>query len=142
MRDSLAVDTVRRALGLPQAAFTTNQVSVLVAVMTRLWETRAACVQVGWEPWFLDRGQTVPRQLKRVCGRCPVRRSCLASAVLVGEEGVWAGTSFEDREAATRRIVTGEPVVQVLDDLLEAARPGRRGPRGGKPRGVGGEVAA
>ncbi|ONK09492.1 WhiB family transcriptional regulator [Streptomyces sp. MP131-18] len=41
------------------------------------WADRAACGQVDTELWFAaDTAQAVA-----ICGRCPVRRACLAAAM-------------------------------------------------------------
>ncbi len=123
--------------------FTPEQVHALRATMVRDWGTFADCAQGGLDVWFLDRGVSVPRLLKVVCAGCPVRRSCLASAVLVGEVGVWAGTSFNNREAAAYRICDGDDVGQVLDQLLTAAEPKPRPALpAGEPTDGAGRVAA
>jgi hypothetical protein len=54
-----------------------------------------------------------------------VRRSCLASALLVAEDGIWAGTAPTHRRAAYRVVGNGADVDQVLNQLL--ARHGRPG---------------
>jgi WhiB family transcriptional regulator, redox-sensing transcriptional regulator len=43
------------------------------------------------------------RQAKQVCARCPVRLRCLEYALASGrEEGVWGGTSEDERRALVR----------------------------------------
>jgi hypothetical protein len=86
------------------------------------WMARASCVGVDGDEFFPDRLQQVPIALRRVCTECPVRRCCLASALLVGEYGIWAGTAVYVRERAIRmRLRAGEDPARVVEDLLRAA---------------------
>ncbi len=56
------------------------------------------------------------------CASCPVRRDCLAAALLGDETGVWAGTDRRDRRPALVRLAAGAGVDLVLDELLYKAR--------------------
>jgi hypothetical protein len=47
-----------------------------------------------------------------------VRRSCLATALLFDEDGIWAGTTPSRRRAAYLAISNGEDIDVVLDRLL------------------------
>jgi WhiB family redox-sensing transcriptional regulator len=40
---------------------------------------------------------------KMVCGRCGVRALCLADAQSTQHEGIWGGTTAQERAAARRR---------------------------------------
>lgn len=135
---------IRQAVGLPRDVFTSAQVQALQEHIRREWQREADCAECGAEVWFLDRGTKTPRVLQVVCADCPVRGSCLASAVLVGELGVWAGTSYEAREAAGQRIASGSAVDRVLAELLRAAQPKpahRAAPRNQPPAVEGGFAA-
>ena len=61
-------------------------------------------------------------QVFAVCGRCPVRRSCLAAALLQHEEGVWAGTTEADRRQLYGLLKADVPVNRVLDAALASQR--------------------
>jgi WhiB family transcriptional regulator, redox-sensing transcriptional regulator len=37
-----------------------------------------------------------------VCGRCPVRRSCLSYALRTGPGGIWGGTTTDEHRAMRR----------------------------------------
>jgi len=84
------------------------------------WRERAACASRAVPPlrWFFpDSTHLVPgskkiRRARRTCALCPVRRPCLEVAVTEGLEGVWAGTTDEDREA-----VAHLPVAEQLEIL-------------------------
>jgi WhiB family redox-sensing transcriptional regulator len=73
------------------------------------WGQQAACASGRVDPdwWFApadDPTQTVARD---VCGSCPVRRSCLAHALVVNEpDGIWGG--FDDSERAWQRLALAE----------------------------------
>ena len=69
------------------------------------WRDRAACASRAVPPlrWFFpDSTHLVPgskkiRRARRTCAMCPVRQPCLEVAITEGLEGVWAGTTEEDR---------------------------------------------
>src|SRR3954451_10858924 len=81
------------------------------------WQDEAVCASTDPEQWFPGKGGS-PRLARAVCAGCPVRRSCLASALLFAEDGIWAGTAPMHRRAAYRAIGNGADVDQVLDLLL------------------------
>jgi WhiB family transcriptional regulator, redox-sensing transcriptional regulator len=82
------------------------------------WGQQAACASRCFDPdsWFApadDERQMVARD---VCSTCPVRRSCLAQALVVNEpDGIWGG--FDETERAWLRLALAEGtrVVAVLD---------------------------
>ena len=84
------------------------------------WRERAACASRAVPPlrWFFpDVTHLVPgskkiRRARRTCALCPVRTPCLQVAISEGLEGVWAGTTDEDRER-----VAGLPVDEQVEIL-------------------------
>jgi WhiB family redox-sensing transcriptional regulator len=42
---------------------------------------------------------------KAVCGRCAVRESCLSYALRIMPDGIWGGTTREERIAVRLRLV-------------------------------------
>jgi len=81
------------------------------------WQEEAVCASADPEQWFPGKGGSA-RLARAVCAGCPVSRSCLASALLFAEDGIWAGTTPIHRRSAYRAIVNGADVDQVLDQLL------------------------
>ncbi|TCC19426.1 WhiB family transcriptional regulator [Kribbella speibonae] len=74
--------------------------------ITRGWRDRAACLGSN-DPAFSSEEPTAKEQAQAaqsVCGMCPVRRSCLAVALLNDEQGVWGGTIDGDRETITTKL--------------------------------------
>lgn len=72
------------------------------------WMNRAACRNSD-PSLFFDTARSV--EAKTVCGRCPVRGTCLEHALDVPErEGVWGGTTptRRDRIRRNRRIAGRE----------------------------------
>ncbi|NUS52082.1 MAG: WhiB family transcriptional regulator, partial [Nocardioidaceae bacterium] len=62
------------------------------------WQFGASCASADPESWFPDaQGAQVKPAVTRVCASCPVRRSCLAAALLWNVEGIWAGTTERER---------------------------------------------
>ena len=37
------------------------------------------------------------RSAKAVCARCPVQASCLSYALITGQDGIWGGTTRQER---------------------------------------------
>lgn len=63
------------------------------------WITDAICVQVGPDPWFIERGESA-RPAKRICADCPVRQQCLQYALDAHiTEGIWGGLTPRERRA-------------------------------------------
>ncbi|MER7926027.1 WhiB family transcriptional regulator [Streptomyces sp. NPDC096057] len=72
------------------------------------WREKAACADVDPDLFFpIGNGGLTLFQIseaKAVCARCPVRERCLRWALDVGQvEGVWGGTTENERRAARRR---------------------------------------
>src|SRR4051794_10863552 len=78
----------------------------LRASITPRWQDEAVCASTDPEQWFPVKGGS-PRLARRVCASCPVRRSCLASALLFAEDGIWAGTTAKHRPSSYRAIGRG-----------------------------------
>jgi WhiB family transcriptional regulator, redox-sensing transcriptional regulator len=72
------------------------------------WMVRGACRQADPELFFpiaAVRGQAA-RQVeaaKAVCGPCAVRANCLSYALEAMPEGIWGGTTLDERRKARRR---------------------------------------
>jgi hypothetical protein len=61
------------------------------------------------------------REARRCCALCPVRRDCLTEALSTNAEGVWGGTTSEERRA-TRGLSLPERI-QALEAGLESRFP-------------------
>jgi WhiB family transcriptional regulator, redox-sensing transcriptional regulator len=78
------------------------------------WMSRGACRREDRELFFPVE-LTSPAPLhwvsaaKAVCGRCPVLRSCLAYALRTGQDGIWGGTTTDDRRAMRRSLPGAGP---------------------------------
>ncbi len=93
----------------------------LESVVTPEWTVDAACVSVDPELWFPDKGGTTSRAVLEICASCPVRRSCLASAIVNLEEGIWGGVQALQRSQARGQMWRGAETFAVLDELLDQA---------------------
>jgi Transcription factor WhiB len=103
---------------LPQAA-----VHQLVARIGPDWIRYAACQNCDGDAWFPDE-RTKPNPLvEKVCADCPVQTTCVATAVLGDEEGIWGGTRRGQRLHARARLFNHDPLDQVLTDLLASPMP-------------------
>jgi len=71
------------------------------------WMSRGACRQADPELFFpIAVTGPAARQAeaaKAVCGPCAVRANCLSNALEAMPEGIWGGTTLEERRAARRR---------------------------------------
>ncbi len=93
----------------------------LESVLEPDWAVDAACVSVDPELWFPDKGGTTSRAVLEICASCPVRRSCLASAIVNLEDGIWGGVQALQRSQARGQIWRGAETLAVLDELLDQA---------------------
>ena len=69
----------------------------------RDWRGLGEC-STGSNPdiWFSTAGKNL-REAKRLCGRCPVRKQCLAFALEESvAHGVWGGMSESERRSLPR----------------------------------------
>lgn len=69
------------------------------------WKRRAACAGIEdpdriFFPPSVKGHRTDTREAKSICAKCPVRKTCLAYAVVYREpRGVWGGMSESERKA-------------------------------------------
>ena len=91
------------------------------------WRTAAACAGLG-PTLFYDPTPRAVAQVKAVCARCNVRRSCCAYAAARGEWGVWGGQTEGERASQTTDAspILGRP--RLISDaellaMLAAAHP-------------------
>jgi len=85
------------------------------------WQWDAPCASADPEVWFPDENPL--KLVVGICQDCPVRRACLATALLGNEVGIWAGTSANQRREPRRELRDGRQVPLVLDDLLARTGP-------------------
>src|SRR5690348_17274320 len=90
------------------------------------WMSRGACRRADPELFFpISAGAAqVVAAAKAVCQACAVRASCLTFAVETGQDGIWGGTTAEERHAVRYRaprhrmagptVSVGQPAVSFL----------------------------
>jgi WhiB family redox-sensing transcriptional regulator len=94
---------------------TADQRAEIAAYAVTDWASMGECRSVADDSCFPDPGQATAAALDR-CSFCPVRRSCLASALANDEEyGVWGGTTEVQRDVIREDIAAGVSVVDALD---------------------------
>ena len=94
------------------------------------WKERGTCRQTDPELWFADTSRRVKARAASICGSCPVRRQCLAWALVFDEEfGVWGGLDTAERLPLQRRLITGEPLVAVLAAAMAEPIPAPTNPQ-------------
>lgn len=71
------------------------------------WRDHAVCAQASHDIadlFFPSDGEKLGERLfrervaKEVCMSCPVRMSCLEAAFIFDEQGIWGGTTWEERK--------------------------------------------
>ena len=65
------------------------------------WTSNALCAETDPELFFPEKGGNT-RPAKDVCRRCPVVDACLQYALDVPVDGIWGGTSVNDRKELAR----------------------------------------
>ncbi len=73
------------------------------------WMLRGACRQADPELFFpiatvRDPAARQVEAAKAVCAACAVRAKCLSYALEAMPEGIWGGTTLEERRTARRRL--------------------------------------
>jgi hypothetical protein len=61
------------------------------------WEQQARCAAAADDTWFPD-DPAGEQAAIRACAGCSVRTSCLFTALVDDEQGVWGGTTETDRD--------------------------------------------
>ncbi|WP_374968185.1 WhiB family transcriptional regulator [Terrabacter sp. BE26] len=96
-------------------------VPMLRALARGGWKERGTCRQTDPELWFADTSRRTKARAASICASCPVRRPCLAWALVFDEEfGVWGGLDAAERFPLQRRLTTGEPLATVLAAAMAA----------------------
>lgn len=101
------------------------------------WRTRARCRQVEGQPapvdpeLFFPIGTSGPAlaqtsEAKQFCTPCPVREECLRWALAAGVEGVWGGTSDDERRAERRADAARKAAARAEQARGRAGQPYRR----------------
>lgn len=97
------------------------------------WRSSAACAREGLDPELFfpvsRHGPTEPA--KAVCRACPAVRDCLRYAIANDVQGVWGGTTYDERNYLREQYgITAEPVTTPLfaevDRLHQVTRLNRR----------------
>lgn len=84
------------------------------------WRGDAECAREDDRWWFAGPATAEYRMAVTVCGECPVRRQCLAVALVYEEEfGIWAGTGARRRNTLVAQLRDGTPLGEVLDRVLD-----------------------
>ena len=84
------------------------------------WWHRAACQGCDTDAWYPEAQSKPNRPVARICAECPVRKSCLATAILTDEDGIWGGTRRGQRLHARARLLAEHHPGDVIADLLAA----------------------
>ncbi|MGH3149302.1 MAG: WhiB family transcriptional regulator [Streptosporangiaceae bacterium] len=84
------------------------------AASSRAWMSQGACRDANPDLFFpvAAKGATLRdiARAKTVCRRCAVRLACLAYAVENGQEGIWGGTTNDERRAMQVRPSPGAAI--------------------------------
>ena len=116
----------RRGYGTPQRWVDRTGGPTLTDLDPTRWHPKGACRDLPSSLWLDDYAQTSTSHGVAICRVCPVQRTCLASALVFGDEyGIYGGTTTTERASLARRLRHGEPLGAVLDDTLASRRSSR-----------------
>lgn len=87
------------------------------------WRSRATCTQVNPELWFPEPGSKAAKA-KKICRTvCPVRSSCLASALdMMPTDGIWAGYNIRE----LRKLRNGRKSCERCGTMFDAGKTGQK----------------
>jgi hypothetical protein len=71
------------------------------------WRDNAACATVSTSIFFSTPKSPTVYQALSICKSCPVRKECFYEAILYGYDGVWGGSTPEQRTALISHILEG-----------------------------------
>ena len=88
--------------------------------------TDAACSEVGVDFFFPDSREQESEAVKtaiKICSTCPLYSKCLEYSLAVKVEGIWAGTTENERKIMRRKQgIVGIPLTaQYLDYFLSTS---------------------
>ena len=95
--------------------------AVLAELRTQIepdWGQQAACASERVDPdwWFTPADDPAQTAARTICGSCPVRRSCLAHALVVNEpDGIWGGFDESERAWVRLALAEGTRIAAILD---------------------------
>lgn len=83
------------------------------------WKERATCRQTDPDLWFADISKRKRARAASICASCPVRRQCLAWALVFDEEyGIWGGLDAAELRPLQRRLTAWESLSAVVADAM------------------------
>lgn len=89
------------------------------------WRTRGSCRGQQQDLWFAAPGSRDAARALLICQACPVRRECLAAALVFGDRfGVWGGVDDKQRRQLTRDLHRGATLGGILDRVLGPGQAG------------------
>jgi WhiB family redox-sensing transcriptional regulator len=94
------------------------------------WMSRGACQEADPELFFpvatvRDPAARQVEAAKAVCGPCAVRARCLSYALEARPEGIWGGTTQDERRAARRRPFRRQAITRAGQAAGQPVPPGR-----------------
>ena len=114
-------ELIRAVAPTPTRLLTDDQRDQLRRIVEARWQERACCASADPAAWYPGPGLMPVGQVTRICAACPVRRSCLAVALLWNEQGIWAGTNPGHRRSGYRLLQAGDSTPAVVQLLLTRA---------------------
>ncbi len=103
-----------------------DQRADLADLASGLWAYRASCRDDRPDDWHPDPdipgSAAAAARAVRVCHGCPVARACLAAALVADEQGIWGGTTADQRTDLLQLLGTGVNVEAVLSIATDRPR--------------------
>ncbi|WP_157622363.1 WhiB family transcriptional regulator [Nostocoides sp. Soil756] len=111
-----------RPWGVP-LPYVTASAAVLDELDGIRWRERGSCAADPDGGWFEDLRAPAAHRARSICSGCPIRRKCLAAALLYGEEfGIWGGLDPDQRRPLDDALRHGEPLGRVVLGALRTDR--------------------
>jgi hypothetical protein len=84
--------------------------------------TEAACAELPVDLFFPDSREQEEKQkqmIYKVCANCPIFKSCLEYSLHVKVDGIWAGTTAQDRRVIrAKRGIKATPIYPIHEVFM------------------------
>lgn len=72
------------------------------------WRDKASCLGKGVDPFFVTPKSQYIAKAIAVCKSCPVRSECFYEAMSYGYDGIWGGSTYDQRLVLVKTLLNSD----------------------------------